>query len=108
MAAQIPTTSGWGKHRAVHPPEISAGLEPVLAAVTAQGAIPVVHCCAPNFPIDLVRAAGAQGVAVDLDLLDARGLADLASAMDAGEQVLSTEAPRVGKEGGKRGRVGRE
>lgn len=88
LGGQIPTASGYGRHRVVHPPEASAGLEQVLGAVKAAGAVPVVHCCAPQFPIDLVRGAGAQGISVDLTLLDAQGCDQVAEAIEAGERVL--------------------
>ena len=43
LAGQVPTASGFGRHRVVHPPEASAALEWVLAAA---GEEPWVHCCA--------------------------------------------------------------
>ncbi|MFS3127911.1 methionine synthase [Nocardioides sp. Bht2] len=88
LAGQIPTASGYGRHRAVHPPEASAALEQVLGAVSAAGAVPIVHCCAPEFPVELVRGAGARGVAVDLTQLDAVRADQVAEAIEAGERVL--------------------
>ncbi len=88
MAGRVPTASGFGRHRTVHPPEISEALEWVTSAVVEAGGVPIVHCCAPDFPISLVRGAGAQGVSVDLDQLDAAGHDQLAEAVDAGDWVL--------------------
>ncbi|CAM3380095.1 methionine synthase [Nocardioides dubius] len=88
LAAQIPTASGYGRHRSIDLPEASAGLARVLGAVTDAGAVPIVHCCAPEFPIELVRGAGARGVAVDLTLVDAVRADQLAEAIEAGERVL--------------------
>lgn len=98
LAAQIPTASGWGKHRAVHPPELSAALELVCAAISDAGATPIVHSCAPGFPIALVRGAGAQGISVDLDMLDTSSYDDLAAAVDAGEWVLLGAVPSLGQQ----------
>src|SRR5690606_10835060 len=58
-----------------------------------SGGEPVVHCCAPAFPIQLVRGSGAAGVAVDLDLLDGAGLDQLAAAIEAGARVLLGAVP---------------
>ncbi|WP_245644627.1 methionine synthase [Nocardioides jensenii] len=95
LAAQIPTASGWGKHRAVHPPEASALLGLVLAAVSGAGATPIVHSCAPDVPIALLRGAGAGGISVDLDLLSPASYDDLAAAVDAGEWVLLGAVPSL-------------
>ncbi|CUR56448.1 putative cobalamin-independent methionine synthase [metagenome] len=88
MAGRVPTASGFGRHRTVHPPEASEALQWLTAAVVEAGGVPIVHCCAPEFPISLVRGAGAQGVSVDLGVLDAAGHDQLAEAVDAGDWVL--------------------
>lgn len=97
LAGQVPTASGFGRHRSIDPPEASDLLGGVLDALRAAGAEPVVHCCAPDFPIDLVRGAGAAGVAVDLDLLGAAGLDQLAGAVEAGDRVLLGAVPTTGE-----------
>ncbi len=88
LAGRIPTASGFGRHRTVHPPEASETLGWVTASVEQAGGVPIVHCCAPGFPIALVRGAGARGVSVDLDLLDGAGHDQLAEAVDAGDWVF--------------------
>lgn len=97
MAGSIPTASGFGRHRTVHPPEVSAALEEVLAAARDAGAEPWVHCCAPDAPLGLLRSAGAHGLMVDLALVGAAGHEPLAEALEAGESValgvLPTAAP---------------
>ncbi|KRF18011.1 methionine synthase [Nocardioides sp. Soil797] len=95
LAAQIPTASGWGKHRAVHPPEASAALELVCAAISDAGATPIVHSCAPGFPITLVRGAGARGISLDLDLLDTSSYDALADAVESGDRVLLGVVPTM-------------
>lgn len=87
LAARVPTASGFGRHRSVEPPVASEALGWVLAAITAEGGEPWVHCCAAGAPLSLMRGAGAHGLAVDLDQL---GLADhdsLAEALEAGGAV---------------------
>jgi methionine synthase II (cobalamin-independent) len=88
LAAQVPTASGFGRHRSVDPPRASEALEWVTSAVEAAGGVPVVHCCAAGFDIGLVRGAGARGVCVDVDLLDASAYDALAEAVDAGDRVF--------------------
>ncbi len=100
LAGRVPTASGFHRHRSVAPPEASAALETVLAAVSASGADPWVHCCAADAPLALLRGAGATGVAVDLALVTAEGHDQLAGALEAGESVvLGVVPPDGGDEG---------
>ncbi|KAA1425647.1 methionine synthase [Nocardioides antri] len=87
LAGSVPTASGFGRHRTVHPPEVSEALGWVLGAVRGAGAEPWVHCCAADAPLALLRGAGASGLAVDLSLLGADGHDVLAEAIEAGETV---------------------
>jgi hypothetical protein len=93
LGGQVPTASGYGRHRVVHPPEASEALATVFAAVEEAGGVPLVHSCAPGLPIALVRGAGARGVSVDLDVLDAAAYDALAEAVEAGERVLLGTLP---------------
>lgn len=95
LAAQIPTASGWGKHRAVHPPEASAALEAVCASVVDAGATPIVHSCAPDVPIALLHGAGARGISLDVDLLAPASYDALADAIESGERVLLGVVPSL-------------
>ena len=93
LEAAVPTASGFGRHRAVHPPEASQALEWVLDAITDSGAEPWVHSCAAGTPLNLLRGAGARGLSVDLAQLSARDLDDLGSALDDGETVALGVVP---------------
>jgi len=88
LGGRVPTASGWGRHRTVHPPEASDTLGWVLAAVTEEGGEPWVHTCAPGTPLGLLRGAGARGLAVDLAQLGAADHDVLAEALEAGEHVV--------------------
>jgi len=66
----IPTASGFGRHRTVHPPEADALLRRVVDAITAAGARPVVHSCAADVPLALLAGAGFTAVSFDLGLAD--------------------------------------
>jgi methionine synthase II (cobalamin-independent) len=87
LDAGVPTASGFGRHRAVHPPEVSQALGWVLEAITEAGAEPWVHSCAPGTPLDLLRGAGAEGLSVDQAQLSARDHDELAGTLEAGGTV---------------------
>lgn len=98
LAARVPTASGFGRHRSVHPPEASEHLEWVLGAIADEGAEPWVHSCAPETPWQLLRGAGARGLSVDLDLMTAADHDVLAEALDAGESVALGVVPSLDPE----------
>ncbi|MQW76603.1 methionine synthase [Nocardioides sp. dk4132] len=97
LGGKVPTASGFGRHRTVDLPEASAHLEWVLAAVTAEDAVPWVHSCAPGTPLDLLRGAGARGLAVDHSQLSAADHDHLAEALEAGEEVVLGMVPSTGE-----------
>ena len=102
LAGGVPTASGFGRHRTVHPPEASEALAWVLAAASGAGATPWVHCCAGDAPIGLLRGAGARGVLVDLDLLGAEGHDAAAEALESGDTIVLGVVPSSGPPPGDR------
>jgi methionine synthase II (cobalamin-independent) len=92
LSGAVPTASGFGRHRAVHPPEASAALTWVLERA---GTKPWVHSCAPGTPWSLLRGAGARGLSADLAVRGADDLDALAEALDAGERVALGVVPAV-------------
>jgi methionine synthase II (cobalamin-independent) len=90
LAGRVPTESGFGTHRAVESGVAGALLRGVIEAA---GVPTVVHCCAPDVPLDLIRTAGAVGVALDLGLVT--DLDPLGEAIDAGLGVLAGAAPAL-------------
>ncbi len=85
--AQVPTASGFGRHRRVDPPELSAHLEWVVEAVTAAGAEAWVHSCAPGTPWSLVAGTGVGGLSADLDLLGPADIDVFAEALEGGRTI---------------------
>jgi hypothetical protein len=78
LAGNVPTASGFSRHRAVRIEEARESLAGVLDAARAAGAVPIVHSCARTVDIDLLRSAGADAVSLDLSVLirpDGKGLA---------------------------------
>lgn len=100
LGAQVPTASGFGRHRAVHPPEASALLGTVLSAIAEEGAEPWVHSCAPSVPWDLVRGAGATGLVLDLSMLTAGDHDTVAEALEGGTSVALGVVPSTEPGGG--------
>ena len=95
LAGKVPTASGWGRHRTVHPPEASDALGWVLSTITDAGAEPWVHSCASGTPLGLLRGAGARGLSVDLAMTTAADHDVLAEALEAGETVVLGVVPAL-------------
>ncbi|MCW2780419.1 MAG: Methionine synthase, vitamin-B12 independent [Marmoricola sp.] len=93
LNGQVPTASGFGRHRRIHPPEASAALEGVFEAITAAGAVPVAHCCGADAPIELVRGAGARGISLDADLLTTSAYDEVGALLEAGERLFLGVVP---------------
>jgi methionine synthase II (cobalamin-independent) len=86
LGGQVPTASGFSRHRSVKPPEAQDALEWVLGAADHHPT--VVHCCAAEAPIGLMRRSGAAGVSVDALALAASAYEELATALDEGAEVF--------------------
>lgn len=95
LAGKVPTASGFGRHRSVHPPEASEALGWVLGSVAAAGAEPWVHTCAPGAPVPLLTGAGAQGLCVDLAVATAADHNAVAEALEAGGTVALGVLPAL-------------
>jgi hypothetical protein len=82
LGGRVPTPSGWGTVRSVDPATVRQQLQRVLA-VSEPGAR-VVHCCAADVPIALLREAGADALSVDGSLLSAAQYDPVGEALDGG------------------------
>jgi hypothetical protein len=82
LTGQVPTPSGYGSVRSVEESVVETALHDVLA--TADPAGRIVHCCADEVPITLLRRAGASAVAVDLSRLGIRANDALGESVEAG------------------------
>jgi methionine synthase II (cobalamin-independent) len=85
LGGQVPTASGFSRHRSVTPALAQDSLEWVLDAAGQHAT--VVHCCAAEVPIGLLRRSGAGGVSVDVGVLAAGAYEELAVALDEGARV---------------------
>lgn len=91
LAGHVPTESGFSAYRAVEAADAATGLRTIVQAVDAPV---IVHCCAPDLPLQVVRDAGAVAVALDLDTI--KDLDPLGEALEAGLGLFAGAAPTAG------------
>ena len=88
LAGRVPTESGLGAYRAVDAPDAATALRTVAEAV----GVPVIaHCCAPDVPLPVFRAARVAGIALDLSLI--KDLDPIGEAVEAGIGLFAGAAP---------------
>jgi methionine synthase II (cobalamin-independent) len=95
LAARIRTASGFRTLRRV---EESVAREVLRGTVEAAGVPVVVHCCAPDLPLALVRSTGAIGASVDLSLWNFESSQDLDALgehLDAGAALFAGVLPAL-------------
>ena len=95
LGGSIPTASGFHRHRSVDRPEVSEHLSWLVDAIRAEGAVPWLHSCAADAPLDLVRGAGMAGLVVDTAVLGPEQLDQLGEALEAGETVALGIVPSL-------------
>jgi methionine synthase II (cobalamin-independent) len=91
LAGTVPTASGFSRLRAIEPPVAEAGLRRVIEATDA---FPIVHCCAPDVPYGMLRAAGAKALSIDASLI--RDEDAIGEAVEAGTGFLMGVIPGTG------------
>lgn len=84
LTGRIGTDSGLHTYRSV---DVSTARSALAAQVEAAGGPVLMHCCAADPPIGLLREAGAAAVAVDLSLVT--DLDPLGEAIDAGTGIVA-------------------
>jgi methionine synthase II (cobalamin-independent) len=103
LAGSVPTASGLNRLPAPEATGAEAGLRAVADA--ARAAV-VVHCCAPEVPFGVIKAAGVQAVGLDLSLLRPDEEDRLAEIVEAGLGILAgaipATAPDIAERGGAR------
>jgi len=91
LAGRVATESGFGTLRAI---EATVAGESLGTVIAAAGVPVVVHCCAPDAPVALLRSAGAVAVGLDLSLVT--DLDPLGEAIDAGIGLFAGALPSTG------------
>jgi methionine synthase II (cobalamin-independent) len=82
LAGRVPTPSGYGTVRAVDAAVVTQTLGDVLSVVPPGAR--AVHCCAPDVPIRLLRAAEADALSLDATLLTSAHFDALGEVVDSG------------------------
>ena len=90
LAGNVPTASGLNRLPAPEETDAEAGLR---AVTDAARAFTVVHCCAPEVPFGMIKAAGVQAVSLDLSLLRRDEEDGLAEIVEAGLGILAGAVP---------------
>lgn len=93
LAAQIPTASGWGRHRSIDKPEADAALRLMVEAGRKAGARTVLHSCAADLPVELIAGAGFDALSFDLTLATPGDI--WASVFDGGLDLWSGVIPSL-------------
>ena len=96
LGGWVPTPSGYGTVRAVEAPVAEQVLRDVLV-VAADGAR-VIHCCADDAPLEVLRNAGVDALSLDAATLGRAAYDTLGAAVEAGTSLWlgvlpSTDAP---------------
>ena len=98
LRGAVPTVSGFGALRAIPAADAVERLATVVAAVTAAGATPVLHCCAAQPPVRLAVRAGFRAVSLDATQAvgDPKVVDQLGEAVEAGVGLLLGVVPALG------------
>ncbi|MEV6601931.1 methionine synthase [Actinoplanes sp. NPDC051346] len=88
LAGQVPTESGLGAYRVVDGPDAATALRTVVETV---GVPVVVHSCASDVPLQVLRDSQAAALALDLALL--KDLDPLGEAIEAGVGLFAGAVP---------------
>lgn len=90
LAGELPTSSGFGRLRAVNADDVRRVLAELIGALDATV---VVHSCAPQVPVALLQEAGAAAISLDVGLLGPRGWESVAVAVEAGTALWAGALP---------------
>lgn len=95
LGGTIPTASGFGRHRSIHPPEAEQAMREVVEAIADLGALPVVHSCAAGLPVELLARAGFGALAFDSAAVQRSELDAYGRAYDGGLALWPGVVPTV-------------
>ncbi|MGW7408832.1 methionine synthase [Streptomyces sp. NPDC054833] len=91
LRGQVKSASGYRTHRAVDRQIVEATLRD-LVALHRTGPV-VVHSCAPDVPIALLRRTGAAAVSLDFSLLTERDDEVIGEAVEGGTRLFAGVVP---------------
>lgn len=93
LAGRLPTVSGFGRLPSLDPQVAAAGLATVLHA---YGGETILHCCATEPPLPVMRAATPTGLSLDTSALPPRAWEGVAVAVEDGTRLYAGAVPTDG------------
>jgi methionine synthase II (cobalamin-independent) len=93
LSGELPTASGFGRIRAIDPTIAAEGLRDVVAAAGDRHT--VVHCCAADVPLVLLRDTGVKAVSLDISLLGPKGWESVAATVESGVDLWAGVVPTI-------------
>ena len=93
LQGSLPTTSGYGRLRAVDPVVVARAIEAVLAVHDGPT---VLHCCHESAPVPLLRATGAGSLSLDLTRATPARWESVAATLEAGTGLYAGCLPTDG------------
>ena len=93
LAGSVSTASGFSRHRPVEVPEVSTALSQLVERLRVVESDVLVHCCAADPPVEVLRGAGTRGGLFDLDQLGRPEWDAIGPALEAGWEVGLGAAP---------------
>lgn len=93
LAGALPTASGFGRVRPVDQGVVADGLDHIVRAVAGQVTSQVLHCCAPNVPVPLIRRVDGLDLAIDTVLIKPRQWDGIAELVESGRTLLAGALP---------------
>lgn len=94
LQGRLPTSSGFGRLRAISPEAASNGLREVLQAAGERPT--VLHCCDPAVPLPLLRSTGVGAVALDTTGLTPARWESVAATVEDGLRLYAGCLPTDG------------
>ena len=91
LSGELPTASGFGRIRAIDPTIAAEGLRDVITAAGERHT--VVHCCASDVPLALLRDTGVKAVSLDIALLGPKSWESVAATVESGVDLWAGAVP---------------
>jgi methionine synthase II (cobalamin-independent) len=95
LAGGVPTASGFSRHRSVTAADAAQALDWLDEAAVSAGATTLLHCCAPEVPVAMLRETSIPALSFDLALVTRSQYEDLAEWVDAGRALWPGAVPAV-------------
>jgi hypothetical protein len=87
LVGGIPTASGAHRYRAVEAAEVRTALGAAVARLAGDDIELLVHCCAAEVPVQLLREVGVAGIGIDLALLPRAQEDTVGECVEAGVRI---------------------